>query len=119
DRPEIILRRHPAQVVEAGQVDGAAVATERALPGQVVIMLEIGHGELAERTVDGLAITQAGEFTGADGSPQPPAPEDGDHVVLVAYRGEVHDQRRVTLDPQRGGRQYGRLAAIGGPVPQA
>src|SRR5437870_4231047 len=27
DRPEIILRRHPAQVVEAGQVDGAAAST--------------------------------------------------------------------------------------------
>src|SRR5438105_15914187 len=46
NRPEIVLRGHPVKPVEAGQVDGAAVATEGALPGQVVVVLEIRHGEL-------------------------------------------------------------------------
>src|SRR5207249_11326083 len=91
DRPEIMLSRHPVQVVEAGQVDGAAVAPERALPGQVVVMLEIRHGELTQGAVDGLAVTQPGEFAGSNGTPQSPAPEDRDHMILVAHRGQVHD----------------------------
>src|SRR5256886_4533711 len=107
DRPEIMLRRHPVQPVEPGQVDRTAVAAERALPGEVVVMLEVRHGELAEGTVDGLTVSQPGELTGAYGAPQAPPPEYGDHVVLVADRRQVHDQRRGALHPQRGGRPPG------------
>src|SRR5256886_17232698 len=116
DRPEIMLRRHPVQPVETGQVDRTAVAAERALPGEVVIMLEVRHGEPAEGTVDGRTGSQPGELTRADGAPQAPPPEDGDHVVVVADRRQVHDQRRVALHPPRRGRPTGTSASIDGPL---
>src|SRR5205814_2107177 len=60
DRPESIFRRHPVQIVEGGQVDGAAAAPDRALPGQVVVTLEIPPSALPQGAVAGPAVTQRG-----------------------------------------------------------
>jgi len=116
DRPQVGLGRHPVQAVEAREVDRAAMTAERPLAVQVEVVLEVRHGQFPERSVDGLAVAQAGELARADCAPEAPPPVDRDDVVLVAYGRQVHDQWRVATDPKGRGREDGPLDAVGGSV---
>jgi len=116
DGPQIDLARHPAEAVEARQVDRSAVTAEGQLALEIEIVLEIRHRQFAERAVDRLTGAQARELAGSDRAPEATAPIDRDDVVLVVNRAQVHDQRWVALDTQGGGREDRPLDAVGGPV---
>src|SRR5207237_8229140 len=57
-----------------------------------------------------------GELASRDRAPESAPLEDGDHVVLIADRGQIHDQRGLPLDAQRRGRQHRPFDAVGRPV---
>src|SRR5437868_5563620 len=118
DRPEVPFGGHPAEGVEAGEVHRPPVAAHRPFTAQVEVVLEVGHGQLAQAAVYRLPVAQAGELAGSDRTPAPAAPEDRDHVVLVTDAGEVHDQGRLAVDAEGGGRQDCALDAVRRTVPQ-
>src|SRR5947209_19627444 len=100
DRPQVLRAGHPAQAVEASEIDRPAVPAQRALTRKVEVLLEVRHRKLAQRPVDGLAKAQPCEFAGGDRAPEAMPPKDRDHVILVADRRQIHDQGRVALDAQ-------------------
>ena len=118
DRPEVDLSGHPVKPVEAGQVHRATVATQCPFAGQIEVMLEVGHGQLAQGAVDRLAVAEAGELAGPDGAPVAVALKDRQDVVFVMHRGQVHDQRRPALHPERRRGQDGTFDAVGRLVPK-
>src|SRR6266446_2155588 len=84
DRPQVFRAGHPAQAVEASEIDRPAVPAQRALPREVEVLLEVRHCKLAMRPVDGLSKAQPCEFAGGDRAPEAMPPKDRDHVILVA-----------------------------------
>src|SRR2546428_2856790 len=80
DRPQVLRAGHPAQAVEASEIDRSAVPAQRALTRRVEGLLEVGHRKLAQRPVDGLSKAQPGEFAGCDRGPETMRPQDRDYV---------------------------------------
>ncbi len=62
DEPDRFFRCHPVLAIEAREVHRARVSAQGAFAAQVEVNIEIGHGQLAEIAIHGLAITAAGEI---------------------------------------------------------
>ena len=112
DAPDIFVGGHPVEVVEAGEVDGDGVGAEGAFAAEVVVVLEVGEGELAQGAVDGGAEAEAGEVGLGDASPEAALAVEGDDVVVVVDGFEVHEQRRVAVEAEGGGGEERALEAV-------
>jgi len=86
DKPGRFLGCHPIKMVEARQVHWARVATQSALESQIEINIEVAHRELAQRAIDRLAITTAGEVGFRDRAPMSAHLKDRDYVISVLLR---------------------------------
>jgi hypothetical protein len=103
--------------VQAGEVDRYGVVAQSALSAQVVVVLHVAEGQLAEGPVDGRTETEAGVVGLGDASPEAAFAVEGDHVVIVAHGFQIHQQRRVTVDAQGGGGQEGSFEAVAFALP--
>src|SRR5476649_1226867 len=79
-------------------------------------MLEVGHRQLAQGSIDGFAVAESGVIGFRDGAPMPALAEDGQDVVVVAHGFEIEQQGRVADQAQRGGGEQGAFHALGGAV---
>ena len=111
---EVIHRRSSKR----DRSSGSGVAAQRLLAAQVEVRFEVRQRQLPQRAEDRLAKTQAGIVRAGDGAPMAMPLEDGHDVIVVAYGFEVHDQRPVSLEPQRRGGEQRAVEALHGPLPQ-
>src|ERR1039458_5481873 len=116
--PDVSVRRHPVNRIEAPQVDGPGVISERLFLAQIEVVLEVRHRQLAQRAVYRLAEAESREVGFRQGAPMPEAAEDGEHVIVVPHGFEVEQQRRLAHHGQSGGGEQGALHAVGGAVPE-
>ena len=116
--PAALLLRDPARGVQAAQVERRRVAAQRLLVALVAVLVEIGHREFAQAAVYRVAPAQYGVIGLGNRPPAALAAEDRNHVVAVALRLEVHQQRRFSVHPQRGGRNNCALDAQGAALAQ-
>jgi hypothetical protein len=96
---------HPVQTIEAPQVYGPRKRPQRALAAQVVVLVEVAHGQFAQAAVNGLAKAQPGKVGLGNGSPVSVVTVNGKHVVNVACRLEIPQQWCEPIDAQRGRRK--------------
>src|SRR6266540_3641027 len=75
-------------------------------------MLVITHDEFADRAVDRLAVAQSGVIRFRNRAPTPMLLEDGQQMIDVADGLQVHYQRLVAMNAQRGGGEEGALGAM-------
>src|SRR5215468_8432818 len=75
-------------------------------------MLVITHDEFADRAVDRLAVAQTGVIRFRNRAPTPMLLEDGKQMIVVADGLQIHDQRLVIMNSQRGGGEEGALGAM-------
>ena len=116
DGPEVLLRGHPADAIEARERRRPRVGAERPLPIPVVVVLEVREHELADRAVDGRPVAQPSELGGRDGAPETTVPVHRKDVVVVAHGLEVHEERRPAVHPERRRREERALRAVRGAV---
>src|SRR5437773_6151081 len=102
DKPDRLVGCHPIKMVEAGQIHRTRVATQRALESQIEINIEIAHRQLAERAINRLAITAAGEVGLGERAPMSAHFKNSDHVIGVLLRLQIEDQRRKAKDAKGG-----------------
>src|ERR1019366_6308712 len=115
-RPDVFLRRHPLDGIEAAQVHRARVAPQSLFLLEIVVMLEIGHRQFPQRAVNRLAVAQSRIVGLGDRPPMPTQPEDGQHVIVVADRFQVEQQRRIAEHAQGRRAEQGPFHAMAGPV---
>src|SRR2546428_14081648 len=72
DGPEVLLARRPADWIEPHERDRARVRAERPLAGEVVVVVEVAHDELADRAEDRRAGPPAPATRPR--APRPPGP---------------------------------------------
>lgn len=112
DAPDVVFGGHPVEAVEGGETDGEGVGAEGALAAEVVVMLEVTEGQLAEGAVDGGAETEAGEVGLGEAAPEAALAVEGDDVVVVVDGFEIHEQRGAALDAEGGGGEHCALHAV-------
>jgi hypothetical protein len=112
DAPDVFFGGHPVLAVKTREVDGYGVVAQGAFAAEVVVVLEVAEGELAEGAVDGGAEAEAGEVGLGDASPEAALAIEGDDVVVVAHGFEIHEQRRVAVEAQGGGGEQRSLHAM-------
>ncbi len=110
--PGAVLHRHPVGGHHAPQVVGHRVSAQRLVVALVVVLVQVGHGELAQARVNRVAPAQADAVGLGDRAPAAVAPEQRHHVVEILHRLQVEQQRRLALDPQRAGGEHGALDAV-------
>ena len=102
DKPDRFVSCHPIKMVEAGQIHRTRVATQRALESQIEINIEIAHCQLAERAINRLAITAAGEVGLGERAPMSAHFKNRDYVIGVLLRFQIEDERRKAKDAKGG-----------------
>src|SRR5881397_2267937 len=60
DRPQVLLRRHPADSIKAAQVERPGVGAQRLLSSWVVVMLVEGHNQFPQSPVYRLTESKSG-----------------------------------------------------------
>ena len=116
--PEVLLRGHPIDPVEAGDAEGARVASQRLFAAQVQVRLEVGEHEALDGGVDRLPEPQARVVGPRDRPPAAVLPEDRQHVIVVLHGLQVEDQGRMSLDAQGRGREERSVHALHPPLAQ-
>src|SRR5437867_3044303 len=69
DRPKRLLSSHPVDQIESSKVHRPGISTQRLFSGEVVIVFEIGNGELAEGPIDGRSETEPRVIGFSNGAP--------------------------------------------------
>jgi len=111
--PEILPRCHPTALIQSREIHGIGVRAQRLAPVTDRILMEEGHDELADRTVDGLAVPQNSVIGFADGAPVRAQLEHGDHVVIVKVRcRHVDEQRQPSVQAQCQSRKHRSFDAV-------
>ena len=110
--PDILLRGHPVEGVEAFEVHGLRVIAQGSFAAQVVIKLEVAERELAQGAIDGRAKAQACEVRLGDGAPEATFAIESHNVIVVAHGFEIHEQWRMTMDAEGGGSQQCAFKAM-------
>src|SRR5271167_2886661 len=103
----MLVGGHPVAGVEAGEIDGVRKSTQRTLPAEIEVDVEITQGQFAQSAIDGLAVAASGVVGFGDGSPMAFDAVDGYHVVGIVLGFEVEDQRRIAVGAQGGSSQSG------------
>lgn len=103
NEPDVFLRSHPMQVVEACEVHRLRVGAQGTLAAQIVVVLEVTERQLAKRAIDGRAKAEAGEVGFGDSTPEAARAIESDNVVVVANGFEIHDEGRKAVGAQSGG----------------
>src|SRR5205085_12078523 len=88
DEPDWFFRRHPVDPIEPREIYRSRIAPEGAFAAETEVDGEIAQGQLAQRPVNRLAITAAGEIGFRDRAPMPARFENGDDVVGVLVRSQ-------------------------------
>lgn len=112
DGPDFVFGGHPVELVEAREVDGDGVGAEGALAAQVVVVVEVAEGQLAEGAVDGCAETETGEVGFGDAAPELALAIDGEDMVVVVDGFEIDEERRMTVDAKSGSGQERAFEAV-------
>lgn len=119
DIPDLPLPRHPADGIEAREVDGAGIGAQGLFPVVQEVLVEERERQLADAPVDGLAVPQHPVVRLADGAPAPVDAEEGNDVVeIVSHRAQIHDERAPSGHAQHGGRERRSLHAVRATLPQ-
>src|SRR5207247_7064485 len=111
DEPDRFFRAHPVQIIESRQVHRALIPPQGAFAAQVEVDVEVTHGELAQSTINGFAITAAGKIGFRYRTPVPTDFEYRDDVIGVLFRFQIEDQRRESKDAERGRTENAALKA--------
>ena len=98
DEPHRFVRSHPIEMIEACQIHWPGIAPQSALESQIEINIEVAHRELAQRSIDRLAITTTGEVGFRDRAPMASHFKNRDHVIGVLLRLQIENERRKTED---------------------
>src|SRR5579872_49892 len=112
DFPYILLGSHPIEVVEALEVYRAGIAAERFFALRIIVVLKVGHRELAKVFINRLTVSEARVVRLGDGSPAALLAEDGENVIVVANGFEVDQERRKSEQTQRGGTEKSAFHAV-------
>src|SRR3989344_6130543 len=83
--------------------------------------MKIRERELAERAIDRIAESDGGVIRLTDGTPAPTALVERDNMVVVALpepRRDIHNQRPLAGEPERGGGEKSALDTVGLPLPE-
>ena len=118
DKPDRFGGDHPIEPVEPREVYRPRIAAQRALEAKVEVNVEITERELAQGSVDRLAVAAPGEIRFGDRAPEAALFEDGDDVVSVAIRFKVEDERRKPEHAQSRRAKDGALQAGRGSTAQ-
>ncbi len=110
---EVLVAKGPLEPVEAREVEGGRDRPQGLLPLQVEVALEVAERELPDRPEDRLAEAQPDEVRLGHRAEVAARAEHGQHVVVVAHRLQVHEQRRVPDAAERGGGEEGAVVAVG------
>ena len=102
DKPDRFFCRHPIEMIEAREIYRARVAAERALEAEIEVNIKVTHGEFAQRSVNRLAISAAGEVGFRNCAPATAHFENCDDMIGVVFGFKVEDQRRKTQHAQCG-----------------
>jgi hypothetical protein len=110
--PGVLLAAHPDRRVDAAQVVGHRVLAQGLVAELVGVLVEVRDRQLAQRAVHRVAPAQADAVGLGDRAPAAAPAEEGHHVVEVAHRAHVHQQRRLAVHPQRAGGEHRALDAV-------
>src|SRR5207244_6759063 len=102
DKPNGLVSRHPLQAIETREVYRPRVAAERPLKSEIEINVEVAHRQFAERAINRLAISAAGEVRFGDRAPVSANFENRDYVIGVLLGFEIENERRKTENAQSG-----------------
>src|SRR2546423_700027 len=100
--------------IEPGEVHRLRVAPQGSFAAQVEIDVEITERELAERSINRLAITTPGEIRFRERSPMPAQFENSENVIGVVIRLEIENERGKSDNAECRGREDRALQAMGG-----
>ena len=118
DKPNRLVRRHPIKAIEPRQVYRARVTPQGALESKIEVNIEIAHRELAQRAIDRLAVTAAGEVRFRNCAPMTAHFENRDHVISVLLRFQIENQWRKAKHAQRSRGKDSSFQARGGALAQ-
>src|SRR5438128_6081751 len=93
DEPHRFVRGHPMEMIEARQINRPRVAPQGSLESQIEISIEVAHRELAQRSIDRLAITTTGEVGFRDRAPMATHFKDRNYMIGVLLRFQIKDER--------------------------
>src|SRR2546423_5140693 len=100
--------------IEPGEVHRLRVAPQGSFAAQVEVDVEITQRELAERSINRLAITAPGEIRFRERSPMPAQFENSENVIGVLIRLEIENERGKSENAECRGREDRALEAMGG-----
>jgi len=115
DKPHRLFSLHPVQFIETREVYRPRVAPQRPLKSQIEINIEIAHRQFAQRAINGLAITAAGEIRFRNRAPMSADFENRDHVIGVLLGFQIEDERWKSENAKGGGGENGPFETRGGP----
>src|SRR5919201_3817843 len=81
NEPHILLRCHPLESIEPGEVHRARERPQCPIPTKVEVHVEIADRELAQRAMDGLTVSASGVIRLRDGAPVACDLEQRDDVI--------------------------------------
>src|SRR5205085_413168 len=94
NRPEWFLRCDPFDAVETCEVHWPRVRAQCLFAFQIVVVLEERQRELAQSPIYRRAESQARVIGFSDCSPEAIRPIHRNHVIVIAHRFEIENQRR-------------------------
>ena len=100
-------------IVEAGEIHRPRITPERPFAAQIEVSVEITQRQFAQRPINRLAITAAGEVRFRDRAPVPAHFENREHVVGVLVRFQIEDERRKSESAERGRGEDRAFEAMG------
>ncbi len=93
--------RDPELRVDVAQVEHARVLAQGFLAASVGVLVKVAHREFARRPVHRVAVAQRHVVGLRDRAPATAAAKERDHMVVVVYRLEIEEERRLTVNPER------------------
>jgi len=114
DKPKMFSRGHPIKTIKTRQINWSRKSPQRPLPPKIEVNIEVTQGKFAQSAIHRLAVAASGVVRLGDRPPVASAAVNRDHVIGIVLGFEIEDQRRISVSPQRSGRQSRALEAMRG-----
>jgi hypothetical protein len=105
DEPDRLRSGHPVLGIEPFQVHGNRIPSQRPLPPQIEVNIEVAECQLPQAAVHGLAPSASRIVGFRYRSPASLLSKDSDHVIGVVVGFKIEQQRRISIHTQSGRRE--------------
>lgn len=85
-------------VIDSTEVDRARVGAEGTLATQIVVVVDIADGKLADGAKDRCAEAESGEVGFGNAAPETVLAINGENMIVIPDSLEIDKKRRVSID---------------------